>query len=53
VVGAVRLRATAQALEAEDNVQNNTAALVVTTAPPAAATPSAATLAWLLWSAHR
>jgi len=53
VAGAVRLRATAQALEAEDNVQNNTAALVVTTAPPAAATPSAATLAWLLWSAHR
>ncbi|MBO0698610.1 MAG: carboxypeptidase regulatory-like domain-containing protein [Zavarzinella sp.] len=52
VVGAVRLRATAQALEAEDNVQNNTAAVIVTTVPPTATAAAATSALWMLGSGH-
>jgi uncharacterized repeat protein (TIGR01451 family) len=52
-VGAVRLQATAQALESEDDVRNNATAVVVTTTPAGAVVPMAAagsTSSWLLAS---
>jgi uncharacterized repeat protein (TIGR01451 family) len=58
--GTVRLRATAQAMEGEDNVRNNTAGVVVTTTPTAGAGPVASSLSatgrtsnWMLGSAYR
>jgi uncharacterized repeat protein (TIGR01451 family) len=55
--GAVRLRATAQALETEDDVRNNTVSLVVTTVPAVMPAPmplrtTGATSAWILGSGH-